>query len=268
MRAWAGSMALAMVLLAAGCASITTTTTSSGATITSTPSDRTGEADPRKRAAVRLQLASSYYQQGLLRVALDEARAVVQMDSDLAGAYALLGLIYMDLDDRAQADANFQRALRLEPDNPEWQNNYGWFLCRSGQVQHALPYFERAAGNRLYPTPGLALGNAGVCLLNERDYRAAEAYLRRAFELDAASPVTKFNLARVYLALGQPDRAAFYYGLLDSSLEPTAETLWLGLRIARARGDTRTERQLGDELRRRFPGSPEAVALRRGAYDG
>ena len=104
MRAWAGSMALAMVLLAAGCASITTTTTSSGATITSTPSDRTGEADPRKRAAVRLQLASSYYQQGLLRVALDEARAVVQMDSDLAGAYALLGLIYMDLDDRAQAD--------------------------------------------------------------------------------------------------------------------------------------------------------------------
>ncbi len=263
-----GSVALVVALLAA-CASQTTTTTSSdSAALSSVPTSRTSESDPRKRAAVRLQLASSYYQQGLLRVALDEAKAVVQTDPNLAGAYALLGLIYMDLDDRAAADANFQRALGMEPDNPEWQNNYGWFLCRIGQTQQALPYFERAAGNKLYPTPALALSNAGVCLLNARDYRAAEPYLRRALEIDASSPVTKFNLARVYLALGENQRATFYYGLLENSVEPTAETLWLGVRIARARGDSRTERNLGEELRRRFPASPEASALRRGAYDG
>jgi type IV pilus assembly protein PilF len=259
--------ALLVAALTAGCASQTTTTTN-GSTVSSTSTERTAEADPRKRAAVRLQLASSYYQQGLLRVALDEVRGVVQTDPNLAGAYALLGLIYMDLDNAAESDANFQRALQMEPDNPEWQNNYGWFLCRRGQTQQALPYFERAANNKLYPTPALALSNAGVCLLNVRDYRAAEPYLRRAFEIEAASPVTKFNLARVYLALNDAQRAAFYYGLLESTVEPTAETLWLGVRIAHVRKDARTERNLSEELRRRFPASPEAAALRRGAYDG
>jgi type IV pilus assembly protein PilF len=43
--------------------------------------------------------------------------------------------------------------------------------------------------------------------------------------------------------------------------------IWLGLRIAHANSDLRVERQLADELRRRFPNSPEAAALARGAFD-
>ena len=71
----------------------------------------------------------------------------------------------------------------------------------------------------------------------------------------------------MYLATGQTDRAAFYYGLLAKSTDASAETLWLGLRVARAQGDLRTETRLATELRTRFPTSKEAASLTRGAFD-
>jgi type IV pilus assembly protein PilF len=256
--------ASAAALGALGLAGCQTTTTVNGVTVASTTSANDVEA--RKRAQSRLALATGYYQQRQYPVAIEETRRVLQIDPGNAGAYGLLGLIYMELDDRREAEANLTRALKLEPDNPEWLNNYGWFLCRGGREKESIEYFDRAAQNKLYATPALALQNAGVCLMRVRDMKGAEQYLRRSFELDAGNPVVKFNLSRVYLAERQLERAQFYFGLLDGTVDASPETLWLGLRIARARGDGRTERQLGDELLRRFPSSVEAASLRRGAF--
>lgn len=253
-------LALALVLLS-GCQS---TTTVNGQPA---PAQPTKDPDPTKRAEIRVQLAATYYQQRQYQVAIEEANRAIQLDPNLAMAHAVLGLVYMDLDDRPQAEQNFARALRLDADNPEINNNYGWFLCRTGRERAALDYFQRAAANKLYATPALAWQNAGICMLQVKDYKAAEGYLRRAFELDAASPVVKYQLSRMYLATRELERANFYFGLLERDVGQTAETAWLGLRLARASGDVRGERQYADILRSRFPNSPEASALRRGAFD-
>jgi type IV pilus assembly protein PilF len=189
------------------------------------------------------------------------------IDPGFADAYGLLGLIYMDMNERAEAEANFQKALRLDPAGSDLANNYGWFLCQTGRERESIPYFDRALRDPLYTTPARAGQNAGSCLLKLKDYAGAEAYLRRSFELDASSPATKYLLSRTYLATGQIDRATFYYNLLARSVESTPETLWLGLRIARANGDLRTESQLANELRERFPRSPEVAALARGDFN-
>lgn len=257
------AVALLFAALAAGCTTVTTTVGGVEVPVSAGKS----EADPRKRAEIRTELASSYYREGRLAIALEEARRAVQIDSRYAPAHGLLGLIYLDIGDRSEAEASFNRALRLEPDNGGILNNYGWFLCQTGRERESVQYFERAAANRLYETPGLAMRNAGVCLLRINDLDGAERALRRSLEFDAGDPITKYELARLYLRRGQPDRAAFYYGLLDPASRASAAGLWLGLRIARANGDLRRERQLASELNERFPGSTEASALRRGAFD-
>jgi type IV pilus assembly protein PilF len=253
-----------LVLAIGGC---TTVTTVGGVEVAGGTTGGKAEADPRKRAEIRSELASSYYRDGRLAIALEEARRAVEIDASYAPAHSLLGLIYMDVGDRAEAEASFARALRLEPDNSNILNNFGWFLCQTGRERDSVAYFQRAAGNRLYATPGLAMRNAGVCLLRVGDIDGAERALRRAFELDASDAVTKVELTRLYLRRKQPDRAAFYFGLLDQASSNSAPGLWLGLRIARANGDLRRERELAAQLRERFPDSAEASALRRGVFD-
>jgi type IV pilus assembly protein PilF len=262
---------LGWALLAGMLASCTTTTvTNSGGEIIAKGSERNvgraGEADARTRARARADLAAGYYRNGQLAIALEEARRATTIDPGYADAFGLLGLIYMDMNERRDAEENFRQALRLDPASSQLSNNYGWFLCQTGREREALEYFERALRDPLYPTPARAAQNAGSCLYKIKDYAEAERYLRRSFELEASNPATKFLLARTYLALGQVDRATFYYNLLARSVDSSPESLWLGVRIARANGDLRTESQLAKELRERFPRSPEASALARGDF--
>jgi type IV pilus assembly protein PilF len=260
------------VLLAGALGACTTTTiTTSSGEVVAKGSERTiataGAADARTRARARADLAAGYYRNGQLAVALEEARRATSIDPGYAEAYGLLGLIYMDMNERNEAEENFRKALRLDPAGSELANNYGWFLCQTGRERESIQYFDRALRDPLYPTPARAAQNAGACLMKLKDYAGAEGYLRRSFELDAASPATKYLLSRAYLATGQVDRATFYYNLLARSVQSTPETLWLGLRIARANGDLRTETQLANELRERFPRSPEVAALARGDFN-
>ncbi len=248
-------------------AACTTVTETSGGQQFGGASPASSEADARKRASIRVQLAADYYQKGQFNVALEEAKRALQAEPSNAGALGLLGLIYMELGDREQAEANFQKAMRLEPDNPDLQNNYGWFLCQGGREREALGWFQRAADNKQYTTPSLPMQNAGLCMLRVRDNKSAEEFLRRSFELDAANNAVKFQLARLYLSERQLERARFYYGLLPQGMEAGSDLLWLGMKLARAEGNPRAERQLADDLRRRFPSSPEASLLRRGAFD-
>ena len=48
---------------------------------------------------------------------------------------------------------------------------------------------------------------------------------------------------------------------------PSAESLWLALRVERRLGQRVAEQSYATQLRRRFPGSPEYQALQRGKFD-
>ena len=68
-----------------------------------------------RRARIRLELASGYYEEGKTEVALDELKQVLAIDPNFADAYNLRGLIYMRLGDNRQAEESFRRALAINP---------------------------------------------------------------------------------------------------------------------------------------------------------
>lgn len=231
------------------------------------PIPGTSEGDARKRANVRLQLAGDYYQSGQLQTAIETAQAAVQLDPESAPAYGLLGLMYMDAGQADKAQESFARALRLDPHDPELQNNYGWYLCLQGHETEAMSHFENAEANALYRTPALAYQNQGICQRRLHQDAAAEKSLQHAFALDAASPTIKYQLTNLYLAQRKLDRADFYYDLLTHSQEPSAEILWLGVRLSHAHGDSAEFNRLSDQLQARFPASPQTELLHRGRFD-
>ena len=63
------------------------------------------------------------------------------------------------------------------------------------------------------------------------------------------------------------DRQVFHLQELHKIVEPTPESLWLGLKVERKLGDRDAETRLASQLRRKFPGSQEFQMMMQGQYD-
>jgi len=233
-----------------------------------TASDQT---QAEKRAAIRLQLAVEYYQQGKHEIALDEIKKAIAADPGYADAYGVRALIYTAMGELPLAEENYGHALRLAPRNPELANNYGSFLCQSAnRPAEAMRQFDAAIANPTYRTPVSAMVNAGQCSLKTKNYDAAERYLLNALRYNPDLPATSAGLARVYYERRDYQRAGFFiHRLTDVSTLDTlsADALWLAIRVGRKGGERANEASLLAQLRRRFPGSPEFAAYERGAFD-
>lgn len=262
--AW-GAIAMVAWLGLAGCASQQGTMeadTSSAGVVT--PSD---ESEARRRARIRLELAVGYFEQGKTDVALDELKQVIAIDPVFGDAYNLRGLIFLRLNDFRQAEDSFRRALSINARDSNTLHNYGWMQCQAGRYDDAARLFERAIANPLYADRAKTLMTMGLCQARAGRNEEAERSLARSYELDAANPVVGYNLASLLLRRGDFQRAQFYIRRLNNSELANAESLWLGVKVERRMNDADAMRQLGEQLRKRFPQSRERAAYDRGAFD-
>ncbi|RYF31742.1 MAG: type IV pilus biogenesis/stability protein PilW [Comamonadaceae bacterium] len=229
-----------------------------------TPSD---EPEGRRRARIRLELASNYFENSQTAVALDEVKQALVIDPTYADAFNLRGLIYMRLNDLAQADDSFRRALALRGGDPNLLHNYGWLLCQQQKFADADQHFGRALANPAYAARAKTLMARGLCQSSAGQFVEAEQSLLKAYELDAANPVVGYHLAALLLRRSELNRAQFYIRRLNNGQFANSESLWLGIKVERALGDSVAMRQLADQLRKRFPESREFGAYERGAFN-
>jgi len=218
-----------------------------------------------RRASIRVELASGYFQQGNSPVALAELRQAVAMAPKLQSAWGMLALVHMQLGERAKAAESFEKALAIAPDDAELNNNYGWFLCQNGKETAALPLFVKALRDPLYATPGRALQNAGLCARKMGNDQMAESYFRESFRIDPGNPVAMFQLSELALRRGEYVDARFHAQRLLRLQDATAQMLWLAWRVERGAGDVSAAENYAAQLRRRFPGAAETELLNRGS---
>ena len=259
------ALAIACALLAA-CAQSPKSSDSQANTVqTGTLTGDVG--DPRNRARIHTELASAYFERGNMGVALEEARIALEADPNYAPAYNVLGLVHMDLRENAVAQQQFERALRLSPNDPDINNNYGWFLCQSGRADQSISYFLAALKNPLYGNPARSYVNAGLCALKKSNERDAFDYFERALRLEPDNLQALLSLAAIQYKRGQLEAAHGLVGRFNKLVDPTAESLWLALRIERKLGDKTAENSLSAQLRRRFAGSDEYQDLLKGKFE-
>jgi len=228
----------------------------------------TGEAnDPRNRARIHTELASLYYSRGNMVVALEELRAATEADANYAPAQGMFGLVYMDLRENQLAEQSFERALRLSPTDPDINHNYGWFLCQTGREQASIKYFMQAIRNPLYPTPWRSYSAAGQCTLRTNDLKQAEDLFQHALKLDPQDPPSLLQMGAIRYQQGRMDEARGLVSHYNKLVRPSAESVWLALRIERKMGNRLAESGYASQLRRDFAGSPQYQALQRGDFD-
>jgi type IV pilus assembly protein PilF len=265
-----GLAGVAVALLLSGCVNTRTTTTSLADNSSSKGNEIVTESDEssrQRRARLRMELASGYFEQGQTTVALDEIKQALIADPNNADAYNLRGLVYMRLDDAAMAEDSFRRAIAISPRDANARHNYGWLLCQQNRFGDAAAQFTEALALPSYADRAKTLMTQGVCELKAGQRAQAERSLMQAYEIDAGNPVVGFNLASVLAQREDWSRAQFYIRRVNNSAAASAETLWLGIRIERKLNNREAAAQLGGQLQRRFPQSREATAYERGNFN-
>ena len=95
----------------------------------------------------------------------------------------------------------------------------------------------------------------------------AEAFFERALRLEPDEPAALLYLGQIRYRQGNIGEARKLVARHNKLVNPGPESLWLALRIERRLGERLQEQAFANQLRRRYPASPEYQALQRGLYD-
>ena len=228
---------------------------------------KTDKSELRNRVNRRMELASAYFEAGQYATALQEADRVIAIKPDEANAHGLRGLSLMQLGDDNGAQISLLKALHLEPDSPDHQNNMGWFVCERQSAAKAMPYFQRALSGKSYTSPAKALVNAGMCSSKSGDVTQAESYFLRAIQHEPGLAIAHASLAKIYYDRADYNKARSHILMTLQSEQIAADHLLMAIQIERKLGDRIAERSLLSRLRRLYPDLPQTANYLSGETD-
>lgn len=212
----------------------------------------------RKAAETNTFLGQGYMQRGQYEVALEKLKRAVAYDRTYAPARTVLAILYETIGELEQAAEEYVAALKYDASDGDINNNYGAFLCRTGQGKGADKYFLKALKDPFYKTPEVAYSNAGNCSLEQGDLDKADAFLRQSLEYNDKLPLTLISMADVSYQTGNYMRARAFLQRYGSVGAWDKESLLLGYQIESKLGDAKSANRYRLELLERFPNSSQA----------
>jgi type IV pilus assembly protein PilF len=229
---------------------------------------RSNERDAMQRAMVRVRLASEYLRLQNYHEATRNALQAFDSVPRYAPAYNVLAMISVELRDDDKARTYFRQALESAPNDSDVLHNYGWFLCERGDFKSGIQQLLAAVRNPLYPNPDRSMLVAGLCARKAGDLNEARDFLERALKYRGDNQEVRTQLAELNLQTGNtPEARRLTLEMIKMVTPPTAELLWLAVRVERKMGSHVNEQRYAEDLRKQFPDSLEASKLMAGKYE-
>lgn len=221
---------------------------------------------PQELANIKIQLAIEYMNSSAYREAIAAVEDAIRLQNNNENAWLVRAEIYQYLKVIDKAQESYDRALALKPDSAEINNNYGWFLCNSGnRLNESLAYFDRALADPTYPTPHIAYLNKGICSARLGQYNLGVSYIQRALSTAPEFAPAYKELARIALQEGKNSEADRLFRQFQSQVERLgSDDLLLGWKIARANGQSQAAYEYEAQLRATHPYSPELQEITTG----
>ena len=238
---WGGRGAYAAALVLLGACSTTVSTTTGP--ISDPPSrNAPAEADTKRRAEVRMELAMGYFRRGQLDIALEEVKRSIDADPSQSAAYNLRGLIHASQGDETLAEQSFRQALQINARDTDAMQNFRLvpsvsasvmprrMRCscrrsRSSKAARPRARCSRRAGVRTarasWPRPSarsraptrwtresFGRGQSGDVLLRRGEFERARFYVRRVNNSRAGQRAVAVARGPHRAPARQPDRCA------------------------------------------------------------
>jgi type IV pilus assembly protein PilF len=236
--------------------------------VSCTTSSTTGtKSDPGSSATIHTQLAAGYLDVGNLSVAQEELDIALGFDASHSDANYVYALLMLQLGKTDDAEQYFRRALRTNPDNGSAAHDFGVYLCRTGEQEESIEYFEMAAENPLFDRKELSLMRAGECMVG-RDPKSAEQFLRAALEINPRLQAALIQMATISFDEREYLQARAYIERFLGVSGGTAEGLYLAYQIESSLGADTVAGEYRETLVKEYGESEEAALLRRSPREG
>ena len=250
-------LCLLLALPLAGCVTTQTNSSELGKNI-----PKTSKAEQARDAArIHTELGQRYMERGDLQTALQKLQLALKFDPDYANAHTVIAVLYEKIDNLPLAEANYRKAVELEPKRGAPNNNLGQFLCSRGNYAEGETYFRRAVADPFYETPDVALNNAGVCAIKAGNNAAAEVDFRDAVKRNPTNAEALFQLASVLYRENKAFPARAFIQRFDALGHATPASLKLGHDIENRLGNPEGALSYSKRLQSQFPDSEQAQAM-------
>lgn len=150
-----------------------------------------------KSAIINIQLGMKYLERKDLQRAKTKLLLALQQAPYLPESWYAMGYYLEATGDAKGADKYYLKAVKLQPQRGDVQNNYGTYLCRTGQYRKSIDHFKIATEDPDYLDLASAYENAGLCSLKIPDKKLAIYYFRQAVAQEPERRVSLNELAKL-----------------------------------------------------------------------
>ncbi|TGL71039.1 tetratricopeptide repeat protein [Leptospira kmetyi] len=119
------------------------------------------------------------------------------------------GVALLGKGDFIQARSFFEKAVKLDPQSPEYVNNVGVTYLNEGKLDQAIIYFAKATERN--PSYGRAFYNLGVAYQKQQNNEKAIQSYVKTVGIDDSISEAYFNLGIVYTRVGNKKQAIESY---------------------------------------------------------
>lgn len=141
------------------------------------------------------------------------SRVIDQIDEPVQSdwrSFYVRGIAYERTDQWEKAEADFRKALELQPDHPLVLNYLGYSLVEKNlKIDEARDMIERAVAGD--PDNGFITDSLGWVLYKLGQFEDAVPHMERAVELLPADPVINDHLGDVFWKVGRKNEAVFQW---------------------------------------------------------
>jgi tetratricopeptide (TPR) repeat protein/peroxiredoxin len=165
-----------------------------------------------------LSYGSLFFQRGYMDQAATSFQVALRDDPSSAEAAYGIGSVYLNQQKTGEAQASFERALKLRAAYPDtmansW-NNLGLLAAREGRAGDAIGYFQEAL--KLNPDHMIALDNLGSAYRQQKLWQEAQKTYERALQISPNDAEANYGLGMVF---AQNDDTARAFDSLQKALQ-------------------------------------------------
>ena len=175
-------------------------------------------------------------------------------------------MLYSQEGEGEKAEQSYKKALDIDASYTRGRTYYGAFLFSAKRYQEALMQFNMASKDTKYEGRSQIFSNIALCYLKIDEKEKAIVAYEETLRLDRNNGRALSGITEILIQTNRYEQAQRYYNRLirlirDQDMKHSAQSLWLGIRIARYYGSHPQAEALSDMLGSMYPESEENEQL-------